>query len=295
MPLIMFLNLKGGVAKTTNALAVAECFASQKKSVLLLDADHQSLSGELVLGRERLFQAETSRRTLHDLLSSMLSDEFRLETIERYVAKRASNVSALLDYMDCLPCSHRIDEFSTNMARARKGFQSTEDFLRRLNQLRHGIAQWCNCRYDYTIIDCPPSFVLQVLFFLGCSEYFILPSIPDPLSVRGSLYLMERLWLRGYRRIVGLGTLWSMVRKQVANHLEIMEQVRRKCADYAVLPEPFHTVIPNTSALADLTNSDDPYSSFRAKYQTATARLFENLCREIEERIRSQTVKKDLS
>ena len=43
MPIVLLVNLKGGVAKTTNAVAIAECLASEGHRTLLIDADHQRL------------------------------------------------------------------------------------------------------------------------------------------------------------------------------------------------------------------------------------------------------------
>ncbi|MEW6234314.1 MAG: AAA family ATPase [Candidatus Omnitrophota bacterium] len=286
MPIVMFLNLKGGVAKTTNAVAVAECFASTGKRVLLVDADHQSMASELLLGEERLAQAEARKKTLHDLFAYMLSDDFNPDAMREYVTPLASNITSIKKNIDCIPCSHRIDEFTTNMAKARKGYQSNEEFLRRLNRLRYSFARWCNGHYQYTIVDCPPTFVIQVVFLLASADYFILPTIPDRLSIRGSLYLLERLRMRGYKRIQCLGTLWSLVRVQVAKHRNIMKWVEEKRDGYASLPQPFATVIPNMSSIANAMDYLKNYSSYQAKYQDKSADLFENVCKEIEERIR---------
>ena len=53
MSILLFVNLKGGVAKTTNAVAVAECLADSGYRTLLIDADHQCMSGELLLESEQ--------------------------------------------------------------------------------------------------------------------------------------------------------------------------------------------------------------------------------------------------
>jgi chromosome partitioning protein len=73
--ILLFINLKGGVAKTTNAVAVAECLAEAGHRVLLIDADHQCMAGELLLGESRMLNCERRHHTLHDLLASMLEDE----------------------------------------------------------------------------------------------------------------------------------------------------------------------------------------------------------------------------
>ncbi|MFB3785816.1 MAG: ParA family protein [bacterium] len=285
MPMIMMLNLKGGVAKTTNTIAIAEYLASLGKKVLVIDADHQSLAGELLLGQERLLHAESHRKTLHDLLAFMLSDEFTPEAVDTYITHNVSNVRNIREYLDCVACSHRIDEFSTNMARARRGHQSNREFMIRLNRLRCGFTRWCNNHYDYTLIDCPPSFAIQIQFLLASAEYFIVPSIPDRLSVRGSLYLLERIRMRGYTRIQCLGTLWSMVRVQIRNHTDIIKMAKNRVAEYAALPRPFETSIPNMAAIAEAMDSQREFPHFRAKYQTQASNLYRDLCMEIMKRI----------
>lgn len=292
MPMIMLLNLKGGVAKTTNTVGIAEYFASQGKQVLVIDADHQSLAGELMLGEDQLLRVENKRHTLHDLLAFMLSDDFTVDAMGAYVTKEASNVEELKEKIDCIACSHRIDDFTTNMAKARRGFQSNDEFLRKLNRLRSIFSRWCNQNYDYAIIDCPPSFALQVLFLLGCADYFIVPSIPDRLSVRGSIYLMDRIKLRGYSKIQCLGTLWSMVRVQVKKHLEIMEEVKKGNGEYQTMPRPFSTYIPNSSAIADAMDSRVEYETIKQKYKTEVLGLYKDLCKEIEERSNDSSSKK---
>src|SRR5207248_1476997 len=115
MPILLLINLKGGVAKTTNAVAVAECFAANGHETLLIDADHQCMAGELLLGEGRLLRAERSRTTVHDLLAAMLDDEFDAEQAGQYVVRDCSNIGGGIRELSVMPCSVRIDDFSTNM------------------------------------------------------------------------------------------------------------------------------------------------------------------------------------
>lgn len=284
MPIILLLNLKGGVAKTTNAVAIAETLAYQGKKVLMIDADHQSMAGELLLGEKRLEISDFNKHTLHDILAAMISNQFELEDFSKYVVNNASQVLELKPRINCIPCTHRIDEFQTNMAKARKGHLSNEDFLHQLNKWRRMFNRYCSRHYDYTIIDCPPSFAIQVIFILGFADYFIVPTLPDRLSVRGSLYLLERLRLRGQTRIKCLGTLWSMVRVQVNKHLEIMEDVKNQKSEYANMPKPFKSSIPNTTYLADAMDSSRSFETYKDKYHRQIQTIFHDLCLEIEKR-----------
>ncbi len=72
MSILLFVNLKGGVAKTTNAVAVTDCLADSGYRTLLIDADHQCMSGELLLGESRLLNCERRKLTLHDMLAGLL-------------------------------------------------------------------------------------------------------------------------------------------------------------------------------------------------------------------------------
>lgn len=289
MPVIVVLNLKGGVGKTTVAVALGEQLASRGRSVLMIDADHQSTASELMMGEERFRRADSSRKTLHDLFAAMLDGDSLDGLPDRFVHNQASQVKELAERMACLPCSRRIDEFSTNMAKARRGHQSNNEFLARLNRMRRSFNRWCNSRYDYVIVDSPPSFALQVQFLLGAGDWHMVPSLPDALSVRGSLQLMERLKSRGYSRIKPLGLLWTMVRVQVRQHRAVIEAARRRQGKAADLPVPFDTVIANTSALAGAMNPNKTFHYASVKYPSNVRKPLLSLCDEIEKRIAAST------
>ncbi len=286
MPVIVFSNLKGGVAKTTSAVAVAECMAARGHRTLLIDADHQCMAGELLLGEVRQLQSDRSRRTLHDLLAAMLDEEFGTDQFKSFVTPNASNIGGGMENLSVLPCSIRIDDFSTNMAKARRGHNSNEEFLRVLKSRRNQLKKWLTTEYEYTIVDCPPSIALQVQVLLPVADCYIVPSIPDRLSVRGSLYLLDRIAARGYRA-PGLGTLWTLYRMQNALHKRIIDAAAEGRDPYTRLPKPFKTVIPNSAAIAESTEPNQKPGSFRQKYSLEFAKLFEALCVEIVDRVKA--------
>lgn len=285
MPIVMLLNMKGGVAKTTTAVALAECLASQGYETLLIDADHQNMAGELLLGEARLLQTEKRRRTLYDLLAVMLDDTFSSAHLDEYVAPEASNIAGGLPLLSVLPCSMRIDDFSTNMAKARKGHLSNQEFLKQFNKRKRQLKRWLVNEFDYTIIDCPPALSIQVKFLLSVADSFIIPTIPDRLSVRGSLYLMDRLSRSKYT-ITGLGTLWSLYREQNAVHRYMVAATERGFEPFNQLPDPFETIIPNATKIAQAADIDEiEPSSFRSKYTHRFAELYEDLVAEMLERL----------
>lgn len=283
MPILPFINLKGGVAKTTNSVAVAECLASQGKRVLVVDADHQCMASELLLGESRLLASERKRTTLHDLLGAMLDPDFEVESLGTYLIPNASDIGGGFSNLSVLPCSIRIDDFSTNMAKARNGYRSTEEFMTEFTRRRKRVRTWLLKHFDYVIVDCPPSVPVQVRFMIAVSDAFIVPSVPDRLSVRGSLYLLDRLRRMNFRA-TALGTLWSLYREQNPMHRRVVEAVKSGMDAYSTLPRPFETIIPNAAAIAESTETARNPSSFNAKYKSEFAKLFRALTNEIESR-----------
>lgn len=279
----MFINLKGGVAKTTNAVAVAECLADAGYRVLLVDADHQCMAGELLLGENRLLQCERRKATLHDLLAAMLDDDFSAEQVAHYVVPQVSDIGGGLPNLSVIPCSVRIDDFSTNMAKARRGYRSTEEFQSIFHRRRQMLKRWLTREYDFTIVDCPPSLAMQVQVFLRVADAFVLPSVPDRLSVRGSLWLLDRIRSKNLA-IRGLGTLWSLYRRQNALHCRVLDATARGVEPLSQLPRPFETIIPNATAIAESTEPGKQPVSFNAKYTPQFAKLYRALCEEIVQR-----------
>ncbi|MHC5540064.1 ParA family protein [Singulisphaera rosea] len=283
MSILLFVNLKGGVAKTTNAVAVAECLAESGYRTLLIDADHQCMSGELLLGESRLLNSERKKSTLHDMLAAMLDDEFRSSQFPHYVISKVSDIGGGIPKLSAIPCSFRIDDFSTNMAKARRGHKSNDQFLAFFRNRREVLQRWLQANYDFTIIDCPPSIALQVKVFLMVADAFIVPSIPDRLSVRGSLYLHERIQSQGIK-IKGMGTLWSLYRDQNKMHRKVIEATAKGIEPYSQLPRPFETVIPNAAAIAEATEPNRNPRSFNVKYTPPFAKLYRSLSEEIVQR-----------
>src|SRR5262245_50712746 len=280
MPIIMFINLKGGVAKTTNAVAIAECLAENGYKTLLIDADHQCTASELLLGEEGLLRCEWKQRTLHDLLAKMLDDNFSIAQFDHFFTKPASNIAGGLSNLSVLACSFRIDDFSTNMARGQRGYHSHDEWLRMLNHRRRQLKNWIQDNFDYAIVDCPPSIALQVKFLFPVADSYVIPSIPDRLSVRGSLFLVDRIRSHGYK-IASLGTLWSLYRAQNQTHRAIIEKIGTEQVRMKLLPKPFETIIPNATAISQATELGPAPRSFDAEYSSEIAKLFERVSEEI--------------
>ncbi len=281
MAIILFINLKGGVSKTTSSVAVAETFANAGKKVLLIDADHQCTAGELLLGENRMLKCEKRKKTLHDLLIALLDDDFNPNQLETFTEKLGSNINGVMENLEVLPCSIRIDDFMTNVAKAKRGYQTSTEFTAIFNRRKSMLKNWLNSNYEYVIVDCPPSVAVQVKVLLAVADGYIIPSIPDSLSIRGCYSLIDRIRRTGIKT-QPLGILWSLFRKQDKIHRDNVLASKNKKGVFKTLPTAFKTVIPNAAPIAKAFQSYQSFRSHTAKYTTNGSKLFNQLCDEID-------------
>lgn len=283
MPVLLFINIKGGVAKTTNAVAVSQFLAEAGHRVLLVDADHQCAAGELLLGEARLDRCDRQGATLHDLLSDIVKEDFDADAMADYIVPVSSATDASDDCkLWVLPCSLRIDDYQRNYNSARdKKYHSNEEFLSVRDQRLRACRNWLRANFDYTIIDCPPSLPLQVQMLVKVADAYIVPSVPDMLSIRGASYLVERLRRKKFK-IPGLGTLWTLYREQNSIHREKTDSAGGRKELFAGMPKAFDTIIPNATAIARAMESSE--ESLNAKYSPPFAARYRELVGEIIER-----------
>jgi chromosome partitioning protein len=226
-------------------------------------------------------KADRARATLYDLLAAMLEDEFAPAQFDEFVARKASNIGGGLPKLAVMPCSVRIEEFSTNMAKARRGYRSNDEFLAVFRRRKDQLRKWLRDSFDVVLVDCPPSLALQVKVFLSAADGYVVPCVPDRLSVRGSLYLVDRVAKLGYKAIRPVGTLWSLYREQNHVHRQVVDRARKREEPFDRLPRPFETIVPNATAIADATDPGKTPAKFRAKYSAQFAKLYEQLAEEV--------------
>lgn len=164
MKTIAVANNKGGVAKTTTARNLASCLAGMGKAVLLVDLDGQ---GNLTYSMGA--PLDDPRNVGAYLLNTPLEGR-------RWIFEDVEPCLALL------PSHDELDEYLEQVK-----------LKKNPAQLRNRLGDIPRGRFDYIIIDCPPSLDTGVTnAALIAADAFLVPTDAEPFSVRGLKKLMDR-------------------------------------------------------------------------------------------------------
>ncbi|MBI1744431.1 ParA family protein [Candidatus Acetothermia bacterium] len=180
MPTISVVNDKGGVGKTVTAINLGAAIALKGKTILLVDLDPQT--------------SATASLGLNGKMPSVALPDVLLGVGDLSKAVVASKWERL----HVVPGSPRMKD--VNLALASK--------IGRERVLQSKVAT-VRGKYDFVLIDCPPSVSILTLNAIVASDFVLIPVIPDFLSVNGLVELQSILKeveqaLRVHPKILGI-------------------------------------------------------------------------------------------
>jgi chromosome partitioning protein len=192
---ISVVNQKGGTGKTTSVINISACLAHMGYKTLIADMEPQA-NATLYMGIDPL----SLDISMYDAL---LKEEVSLNDI--ILAARIKN-------LHIAPAQVSLAKTDINLAdRPDKQYRLKE----KLSDTRQ--------RYDYILIDCPPSLSLLPINALTASDELIIPLQPNYLSLEGLKQLkssLDRIKEQLNPSLKILGMLFTMVdmRPKMAKH-----------------------------------------------------------------------------
>lgn len=178
MKVISLINMKGGVAKTTLAVNIADClFQRQGKKVLVIDVDPQFNATQcLMSGNEYVEYIKEGK----DTIVSIFDREMRpsISFTEGVKTRKPRSLDDVLPYKTkrgfmLLPGA--LDLYKLEMAPGQG----------REFRIKNYLASLKDDKYDYVIIDTPPTPSVWMTSALLASQYYLIPVKPDPISLTG--------------------------------------------------------------------------------------------------------------
>lgn len=164
--IIAFANQKGGVGKTTTAINVAASLAVSEFKTLLVDLDPQS---NATIGLSEMFVPNGT--TIYDVL-------IREKPMSKGIRK------TVLEYLDLVPSTHDLVGAEIELV----------GMLAREYRLRDCIKRQVK-KYDYVLLDCPPSLGLLTLNALSSSDSVLIPIQCEYFALEGLSQLLQTIRL----------------------------------------------------------------------------------------------------
>jgi chromosome partitioning protein len=181
--IVSFINLKGGVGKTTVAVNIASVLAkSHEKRVLVVDLDPQTNATVSLIDQLTWQSRHEAGQTLYQLFNDMLKGESTFD-INQAILKDVGDVEGL----DLLPSSLELVEIQDEIPD-----MDNKAYVSHVDVLGNVIAE-VEDDYDFIIIDCPPNLGAITLNGINISDYYVVPTVPDILSKIGISLILNRI------------------------------------------------------------------------------------------------------
>lgn len=227
MKILAVCNQKGGVGKTTTAINLAASLAKYKKKVLMIDTDPQANATSGV---------GIDKNDITYSIYNVLVDELTIEQ-----AIKPTNYENL----DIVPSSIELAGAEIELVSA----------ISREQRMKNAIKS-VEGKYDYVIIDCPPSLGLITLNSLTAASGVIIPVQTEYYALEGLSQLMNtfnivKKHLNAQLEIFGVLLTMTDARTNISN--QVGDEVRNHFKD-----KVFETIIARTVRLSEAPSFGEP-------------------------------------
>ena len=256
MPIIYALaNQKGGVGKTTTAVNVGACLAECGQRVLVVDIDPQANTTSSLGIDKRAVPLSTYDLLVREVPLArivQLTGRVRLDL----VPASPSLAGATVELISLPRREYRLQQMLVGLSKGEGHVLSAGE----------GPSE----RYDYVLIDCPPSLgILTVNGLTAATDGVIIPVQCEYLALEGLSQLMRAIEL--VRRAINprlrlRGLVMTMYDGRTTLSRQVIEEVRRHFPRRV-----FNTIIPRSVRLSEAPSYGEPIISYAPRSAGALA------------------------
>ncbi len=232
--IIAIANQKGGVGKTTTSINLSACIAAKGKKVLVIDIDPQ---GNTTSGYG--IEKNDLENTIYELILGDCSvEDCILKNVIPNVSILPSNVNLAAAEIELI------------------GVERKEYILR--NEI-----DWVKDRYDYIIIDCPPSLSLLTVNAMTTADSVLVPIQCEYYALEGLSQLIHTVNLVKERLNPDLemeGVVFTMYDSRTNLSGQVVDNVKSHLKQ-----KVYDTLIPRNIRLAEAPSYGQPINIYDPK------------------------------
>lgn len=290
---ISFINMKGGVAKTTLTINIAKQLSNLGNKVLVVDMDPQFNSTQsLLLYKTSFYNMQESNDDDEKILEEEIkSSEFykKLSEDKKTVLQmfESSNIDKPLDNKSI------VQEICDNLYLIPGDLTMAKEITGDTSNKVGAVISYFEINnilndYEYILIDCPPTWSILTHASLFASDYYVIPSKVDLYSSIGIKLLEQQIeekinkdivYKMTHRKLERLGVIFTLVHKTIRCELYRKNSLKNNFEDIVFFDTdlPYIPSVPTRFIMFDEAKNNSTYSELVNSIEKITDEILNKL------------------